>query len=126
MAWEWQVWRCFDEVRDAFEEKGWSYRLDGRDDNEVVPLLADAGDYCIVFFDRDPDTGECWFELRDETRNRVVFIQGTSNIPTPERAADLLADYGTSPSEEGEPGGLLYTPLYTPPIAPVAHAIEGG
>ena len=121
MAWEWQVWRCFDEVRDTFEEKGWNYRLDGRDDNEVVPLLAEAGDYCVVFFERDPGTGECWFELRDRTSHRMVILQGTHNIPTPERAADLLGDCRTPPSEEEESRGALYRL----PVAPVAHAVEG-
>jgi len=53
-------------VRETFEEKGWEYGLDGRFDNEALPLLAESGDLRVVFYARDPGTGECWFELRGE------------------------------------------------------------
>jgi hypothetical protein len=55
--WDWQVWRCFDNIRETFEEKGWEYRFAAGDDNETLPLLAESGDHCIVFFERDPGTG---------------------------------------------------------------------
>jgi hypothetical protein len=122
VAWEWQVWRCFDNIRETFEDKGWKYTLDGRDENEVVPLLAEAGEYCIVFFERDAGTGECWFELRDRVRRQVVFIQGARNIPTPERAAKLLTDHGAS-SEIIAP---REHPMYSLPVAPVVPLAEVG
>jgi hypothetical protein len=122
VAWEWQVWRCFDNIRDTFEEKGWEYRFDGRNDNEVVPLLAESGDYCITFFERDPGTGECWFELRDRVRRRVVFVQGARNIPTPDRAAKLLVDHGAW-SEISIP---RERPTYSLPVVPVVPMAEAG
>ena len=30
--WEWQVWRCFDHVKETFQDKGWEYEQDGRFD----------------------------------------------------------------------------------------------
>ena len=60
MAWEWQMRRCFDGLREALEEKGWEYIFVKHNDAEAMPpLLAKSGDYCIAFFDRDPGTGEC-------------------------------------------------------------------
>ncbi len=116
MVWEWQVWRCFDNIRETFEEKGWEYRFAGRNDNEAVPLLAESGDHCIVFFERDPGTGECWFELRDKLRRSVVFVRGTHNIPTPEQATRLLAAYGVA-SHEAE--ASRKRPTYSLPTVPV-------
>jgi hypothetical protein len=66
----------------------------GRHDNEVVPLLAESTGHCIAFFERDPGTNECWFELRDKARHKVVYVRGAHNIPAPEDAAGLLEDYG--------------------------------
>ncbi len=125
MAWEWQVWRCFDNIRETFEVKGWEYRFDGRDDKGVVLLLAESGDQCMVFFGSGPDTGECWFELRDKTHHRMLFVQGTRNIPTPERAAKLLDGYGTFLvlGEVRAPHELL---LYSLPVAPVGPVAEAG
>ena len=123
VMWEWQVWRCFDNIRETFEEKGWEYRFSRRDDNEVMPLLAESDEHCVAFFERDPGTGECWFELRDKVRNRVVFVQGAQNIPTPERAAELLADYGTLLGEIRAPREL---PLYSLPVEPVMPVAEAG
>jgi len=118
MAWEWQAWRCFDNIREAFEEKGWEFRFVGRNDNEVIPLLAESGDYCVAFFERDSYTGECWFEVRDKVRCRVILVQGERNIPTLERAARLLADHGGL-SEMTAP---LDRPIYSLPLAPVTGA----
>ena len=122
MVWEWQVWRCFDDIRETFEEKGWETGFVRRNDNEVMPLLAASGDHCITFFKRDSYTGECWFELRDKVRRRVVFVQGVRNIPTPQQAVKLLADYG-GPSEITAPCDL---PLYSLPVVPVVPAAEVG
>ena len=119
MAWEWQVWRCFDDLRETFEEKGWEYRFAGRNDNEAVPLMAESGDHCVVFFKRDPGTGECWFELRDKARHKVVYVRGAQNIPTPEDAAGLLEDYGWPLNGAGD---ARYLPLYSLPVAPMAEA----
>ena len=122
MTWEWQVWRSFGDIRETFEEKGWKTGFNGRNDDGVKPLLAEAGDrYCISFFKRDPGTGESWFELRDKVRGRMVFVQGTHNIPTPERAAELLANHGgplykvTAPEDRS---------MYGLPLAPVATVAE--
>ena len=122
MVWEWQVWRSFDDARETFEEKGWECGFVGRNDNEVMPLLAESGDYCITFFKRDSYTGECWFELRDKVQRRIVLVQGVRNIPTPERAAKLLADHGGS-SEITAPRDR---PLYDLPMVPVVPVAEAG
>ncbi len=113
MTWEWQVWRCFDNIRETFEEKGWEYRFAG---NGMIPLLGESDEHCLLYFERDAGTGECWFELRDKARHKVVFVQGAENMPTTERAAELLASYGTPLGELRSPHEL---PLYALPIAPV-------
>ena len=117
-AWEWQVWRCFDSIREAFEERGWEYRLSGGDGNEAIPLLAESGDYYIAFFERDSGTGVCWFELRDRVRRRMMLIREVENIPTPERAAELLAGYGVPLDTVGSPRAL---PLHKLPVAPLVR-----
>ena len=95
MVWEWQVWRSFDDIRETFEYKEWKSGFLGHNGNGAMPpLLAESGDYCIAFYKRDSGTGECWFELRDNARSRRVFVQGTHNIPTPERAAELVVNHG--------------------------------
>ncbi|CAN5241001.1 hypothetical protein BH24ACT19_BH24ACT19_08380 [soil metagenome] len=119
MTWEWQVWRCFDNVRETFEEKGWEYGLDGRFDNDAMPLLAESGDLRVVFYERDPGTGVCWFELRDEARRSVVYVRGTENIPAPERATALLESHGAPLRAVGSP---CERPLYELPLAPVLKA----
>ncbi len=119
MIWEWQVWRCFDHVKETFEEKGWEYGMDGRFDNEAVPLLAESGNYRVVFFKREHNAGECWFELRDEARRSVVYVRGTENIPTPEKAAALLESHGAPVQTIGYPSER---PLYELPLAPVLKA----
>ena len=78
----------------------------------------ESGDYSISFFKRSSYTGECWFELRDKARRRMVLVHGEQNIPTPERAVRLLADHG-SPSEVTAP---YERPIYSLPLAPVAEA----
>jgi hypothetical protein len=118
VAWEWQVWRCFDDIRETFEEKGWGPSFAGRNDNGVMPLLAESGDHCIAFFKRDTGTSECWFELRDKVRRRMVFVHGTHNIPTPEQAARLLANHGGPLYEIADPDRSMYGL----PVAPVAEA----
>jgi hypothetical protein len=71
VTWEWQAWRSFGDIRETFEEKGWKCGFNGRNEDGVMPLLAEAGDrYCISFFKRDPGTRESWFELRDKVRRR--------------------------------------------------------
>lgn len=122
MAWEWEMWRCFDSIKETFEEKGWESE-GGRMDNGVMPLLAEFGDYCIAFFKRDPCTSECWFELRDKVRGRMVFVQGVQNIPTPQLATKLLADYGR-PSYEITP--LADRPIHGLPVAPVGSVVGIG
>jgi hypothetical protein len=115
-AWEWQVWRCFDSIREAFEEKGWEYTLSGGYANEAMPLLAESGDYYIAFFERDSSTGVCWFELRDTARRRMLLIRELENIPTPGKAAELLASHGAPLDTVGSPRGL---PLYNLPVPPL-------
>ena len=119
LAWDWQVWRCFDHIKETFEEKGWEAGFLGRDDNGIVPLLAESNGHSIVFFERDPGTNECWFELRDKVRHRVVYVRGEQNIPVPEEAADLLENYGWPLDETGISREL---PLYSLPVAPVEKA----
>ena len=119
MVWEWQVWRSFDDIREAFEEKGWKSGIIGCNDNGMMPLLAEFGDHCIAFFERNPLTGECWFELRDMAQHRVVFVRGMQNIPRAEQAVGLLAGYGTPLDEMKDPRDL---PLYNLPVTPVLGA----
>lgn len=119
MAWEWQVWRCFDHIREAFEEKSWQYGFVERNDNSMMPpLLAESDGLCIAFFRTAPGTGECWFELRDKARRKVVFVRGVQNIPTPECGEQLLANYGTSLGKITAPRDL---PLYSLPMAPMTE-----
>ena len=118
-AWEWQVWRCFDSIREAFEEKGWEYSLSGGYGNEAMPLLAASGDYYIAFFERDSGTGVCWFELRDTAQRTMMLIREMENIPTPEKAAELLASHGAPLDTVGSPRDL---PLYNLPVAPLVRA----
>lgn len=121
VAWEWQVWRCFDGIRETFEEKGWEFRFGGRDADDTITLLAESGEHYIAFFARDPGIGECWFELRNKARDRVVLIRGASNIPAPKRAAELLADHGAL---LGDTRALRGLPLYSLPMAPVISPVE--
>jgi hypothetical protein len=119
VAWEWQAWRCFDHIGETFEEKGWECEFAGRGDNGMMPpLLAESNRHCISFFERDSGTNECWFELRDKSRGRVVFVRGAQNIPAPEKAAELLADYGWPLDGVRTPRSL---PLYSLPLAPVTE-----
>ena len=122
MTWEWEVWRSFSDIREILENKGWDIGSNGRHDEGVMPLLAEAGDqYCISFFKRDHGTGECWFELRDNVRRRMLFVHGTQNIPTPERAVELLADHGG-------PLYKIYAPddrsMYGLPVVPIITVAE--
>ena len=117
MVWDWQAWRCFDEVRETFEEKGWEPWLPERRDNEVVPLLAESEEHRIAFFARVPESGECIFELRDKRRPIAVFVRGTDNIPTPEGASDLLGDRGDVMSRSSSPDDRV---LYELPAVPSA------
>jgi hypothetical protein len=84
----------------------------------VRPVIAESGNYCISFRKRSPYTGECWFELRDKARRRRVLVPGEQNIPTPERAAQLLVDH-SSPSEITAPHER---PIYSLALAPMAEA----
>ncbi len=117
VAWEWQAWRTFDDIRETFERKGWNPGFAGRSDDGVMPLLAEFEDrYCISFFKRDSGTGECWFELRDKARQRMVFVHGTQNVPTPQRAAELLENHSGPLYEIASPGDRS---IYGLPVAPV-------
>ncbi|HEX2098073.1 MAG TPA: hypothetical protein VHF46_03345 [Rubrobacteraceae bacterium] len=118
MVWEWQVWRCFDNIRETFEEKGCKPEVIGHEDSGARPVIAEFGDYSISFFKRSPYTGECWFELRDKARCRMVLVHREQNIPTPERAVRLLTDRG-SPSEVTAPHER---PIDSLPLALVAEA----
>ena len=115
------MWRCFVDIREPLEEKGWTYVFAEHNDAETMPLLAESGGYCISFFARDPGIGECWFELRDRVRRRVVFVRDAQNIPTPERATVLLAHHGVPSHEVIAPHKR---PLYSLPAVPVL--VEAG
>jgi hypothetical protein len=116
VTWEWQAWRCFDHITEALEDKGWESGFAGGNGNGMMPpLLAESHGHGIAFFERDSGTGECWFELRDKARNRVVFVRGTQNIPVPEEAARMLADYGWPLDGVSSARAL---PLYSLPVAP--------
>ena len=116
---KWQIWRCFDHVKETFQDKGWEYGQDGLFDNEVVPLLTEFGDYRVVFFKWDPTTGECWFELRNETQRSMVYVRGVENIPTPEKSGALLESYGAPVKAVPNP---KERPVYELPLAPVLKA----
>jgi hypothetical protein len=118
MVWEWQVWRSFDDVRETFEEKGWhsGFAEERNDNGTMPPLLAAPGDYCIALFKRDRGTSECWFEVRDMVRSRRVLVHGTHHIPTPERAAELIAGHGGPLYEVADRASYS---IYGLPIAPL-------
>ena len=88
MVWEWQTWRCLGDLAEELEHKGWEvgFRRD-----ELPPLLGWSGRHCIVFRDHDTSTGERRFELRDDQR-----VASLVEIPTPEKAADLLSERGVA------------------------------
>jgi hypothetical protein len=119
VVWEWQVWRCISDIRDIFEENGWKSRSSERNGDEVMPVLAQSGGYCLVFFKKDSGTGECWFELRDMVRSRRVFVHGMHNIPTPERAAELLTSDGGPLYQIANSGDCS---MYGLPVVPGAEA----
>jgi len=121
VAWEWQVRRCFDDVRETIEDKGWKYVFVEHDNDGAMPLLAESNNLCIAFFERGPGTGECWFEVRDKVRRRVMFVRDAQNIPTPERAAKLLEHHGVSSYEMSAPHKR---PLYSLPVMPVLVEVE--
>ncbi len=117
MAWEWQAWGCFDSIRETFVKKSWKSRFVGSEDNGARPVLAASGAHRVVFFERDSYTGECWFEVRDKARGRLILVHRERNIPTPEQAARLLANHD---------GPIVKTaasdrPIYNLPVATVAH-----
>ncbi len=114
MAWEWQVWRCFDEIRETFASKGWEPGFPERADNEVVPLAAASEDSFVALLRMDFRTGECWFELRDKLRPLAVILRGTQNVPTPQGAARLLAERAAALKEASSPHDR---PLYEPVAA---------
>jgi len=118
VVWEWQVWRCISDIKEIFEEKGWKSGSSERNGNEAMPALAQSGGYCIVFFKKDSGTGECWFELRDMVRSRRVFVHGMHNIPTPERAAELLTSHGGPLYQITNTGDYS---MYGLPIAPAVE-----
>ena len=93
MVWEWRLRRCFEDFAEAFEIRGWELCF-GR--AELPPLLAYSGDYLIMFDRWDDFTGKCWFELRDGSRQRIVYVD---DVPDPGRAAELLAEHG-APREQ--------------------------
>ena len=122
VPWEWQVWRCISDSREVFEEKGWKSGSSGWDGNEAMLILAECGGYCIAFFKKDTGTGECWFELRDTVRSRMVFVHGTHNIPTPDRAAEMLTNHGGPLYQIANPGDCSMYGLPVAPVVPVAEA----
>ncbi len=121
VVWEWQVWRAFDDIRETFERKGWtSAGFIGRNGDGVMPLSAGSGEHSISFFKRDSGTGECWFELRDKARRRMVFVHGTHNIPTPQRAVELLKNHGGPLYEITAPDDHSMYGLPVPPLMPAS------
>lgn len=88
MVWEWRLRRCFEDFAEDFEEKGWET---GPRYSEIPALVAWNGDYCIIFDSWSDVTGECWFELRDRNRELTTLI---NDIPTPDRAPELLVENG--------------------------------
>ena len=115
------MWECrrggLRSFEETFEEKAGN-RFPRRHDNEVC-RSAESNRHRIAFFERDPGTNECWFELRDKARHRVVYVRGAQNIPTPEDAVGLLEDYGWPLDEAGANRSL---PLYSLPVAPMVEA----
>lgn len=109
MIWQWQVWRCFDDVRETFATKGW--RLPERACNEVAPLAAESGGLFVVFLGLDDAAGECWFELRNGTEPPAVLLRGLDNVPAPEVAAELIAERAAALKRASTPEDR---PLYEP------------
>jgi hypothetical protein len=114
-----QKWRAFEDIKETIEGKGWEFRPVGRDNEEATPIMAESGDYCVSFFRRDPGTGECWFELCDRLRRKVVFVRDTKHIPTPEQTAILLEHHSVQLYELAAPRNR---PLYSLPVLPVLAA----
>ncbi len=116
MIWQWQAWRCFDDLRETFVTKGWRLPRSA-DDEAVPPLAAEAGGLYVTFLGLDTETGECWFELRAGGGPPAVILRGADNVPAPEAAADLLAERAAA---LGRASGPHDGPLYEPDAAPTA------
>ena len=90
---------------EAFEKAGWTIREGG------IPgqgeLVAEAGRYAIRSDERLLGD-ETVFELRDKELNMKAFAR---KLPTPERAAELLKEYGV-PAEisDATPGKVPMVP----------------
>ncbi len=94
---------------EAFERAGWTIRegdLPGQGD-----LVAEAGRYAIRSEEKLLGE-ETVFELRDKELNMKAFVR---KVPTPERAAALLEEYGV-PVEISE-----VTPGKVPMVPPEAE-----
>jgi hypothetical protein len=90
------------EVKEAFERAGWAIR--GVSSEEVV---GEAGRYAIRT-DEEVLGDETVFELRDEELDMKAY---THRVPTPERAAELLDEYGVPVSmSEVTPGKVPMVP----------------
>jgi hypothetical protein len=103
VIWEWELWRCFGDLRWAFEEKGWQTLCcsEGHSWGELPQIFAVFGQrYAIAFRQMDPISGECLFELR-ELRDDGWWVRQVRQLPKPERAAELLAEDGL-PEKEAE------------------------
>jgi hypothetical protein len=95
------------EVSEAFEKTGWTIR-----EVSSGEVVGEAGRYAIR-----PDEkvlgDETVFELRDEELDMKAYAR---RVPTPERAATLLNEYGV-------PSGMSeVTPGKVPMVPPEAEA----
>ena len=95
------------EVKEAFERGGWTIR-----DISSGEVVGEAGRYAIRT-DEEVLGDETVFELRDEELDMKAYAR---RIPTPERAATLLNEYGV-------PAGMSeVTPGKVPMVPPEAEA----
>jgi hypothetical protein len=95
------------EVKEAFERAGWAIR-------EVFSgeVVGEAGRYTIRT-DEEVLGDETVFELRDEELDMKAYAR---RVPTPERSAELLNEYGV-------PAGMSdVTPGKVPMVPPEAEA----
>ncbi len=95
------------EVKEAFERAGWAIR----DAGSSGEFVGEAGRYAIRP-DEEVLGDETVFELRDEELEMKAYAR---RVPTPERAAELLDEYGV-------PAGISdVTPGKVPMVPPEAE-----
>jgi hypothetical protein len=104
-----------EEIRQDFEAAGWDVgRPVGEEEAERLEMAVrgEAGKYTITAHRSVLVLDEPVLELCDRDLSRVAWVR---KVPTPDRAAELLAKYG-SPADEADTMDPATSPL--PPTVP--------